>query len=291
VSSLELLVTVLGGVIATHELHAHGIGKLRIAALVRSGALVRIRQGWYGLPSLAPMATAAVRVGGPLCCVSAAHLRGCWLPPEAGLHVEIRRHSARLRRPADARARLRASDHVVAHWCDRDHVERLAIGIEDALRQAVRCQPLEYAIAVVDSALATREGRPPLLTRARWELIAHEFPDLAPRLREVDPRSESGTESVFRIKLLVGCGLRPRSQVTVRGVGRVDFILGRRLVVEVDSEAFHANPAQYHADRRRDALLSARGYRVLRFTYQQVLFEWPQVEAAVLGALASGDHR
>jgi len=83
--------------------------------------------------------------------------------------------------------------------------------------------------------------------------------------------------------------LRPRRQVTIRGVGRVDFVFGTRLVVEVDGEVFHSGSTEFEADRRRDALLSARGYRVLRFSYQQVMQRWPEVHAALLAALLRGD--
>ena len=179
----------------------------------------------------------------------------------------------------------------MVHWCDLEPAGRLSLGLEDALRQVVRCQPIEYVVAVVDSALSGQGRGAALLSRKRWVVIAEEFPELTQHLLEVDPESGSGTESVFRIRLLVRCGLRPRTQVSVPGVGRVDFVLGHRLVIEVDSERFHADPVQYRADRRRDALLSARGFRVLRFTYEQVLFDWPQVEASVLAAVARGDHR
>ena len=91
-TSLQLLMAAVGGVIATHELYAHGIGRGRIAALVQAGALIRIRQGWYGLPELAPLAVSAVRVGGSLGCVSAAQGFGCWMPPGASVHVAVRNH-------------------------------------------------------------------------------------------------------------------------------------------------------------------------------------------------------
>ncbi len=79
-------------------------------------------------------------------------------------------------------------------------------------------------------------------------------------------------------------------QVHIPGVGRVDFLIGTRLVVEVDGFSYHSNPAQFEADRRRDALLSQLGYRVLRFSYLQVMESWKDVETAVLAAVFRGDH-
>lgn len=48
----------------------------------------------------------------------------------------------------------------------------------------------------------------------------------------------------------------------------VDFLWrGPRLIVEVDGYAFHDSTQSFRNDRRRDAELTAAGYRVLRFTW------------------------
>ncbi len=288
---VESLVMLLGGVAATHELYANGISRGRLRRLLADRRLIRVRQGWYALPLTAADALAAVRLGGRLDCISALASWGCWAPERCGLHVAVDGHAVRLRHPGDHRRRLDPSATATVHWSDEQPGDRLVVPVERALRQLVRCQPVEYAVAVADSALSSTQGRRPLISRSTWRAIAATRPSIAHLLLEVDPSSGSGTESVFRIRLLMHCGLRPRAQVMIRGVGRVDFLLGRRLVIEIDSEMFHANPAQYHADRRRDALLSALGYRVLRFTYQQVMDDWPLVESAVLGAVRRGDIR
>ncbi|GMA28153.1 endonuclease domain-containing protein [Arenivirga flava] len=287
---VESLVTLLGGLAATHELYAKGIRRGQLRRLLADGRLIRVRQGWYALPLTAADALAAARVGGRLDCISALASWGCWTPERCGLHVAVDGHAIRLRHPDDHRRRLDPAAAVTVHWNDDQPGDRLVVPIERALRQMVQCQPVEFAVAVADSALSSTQGRRPLISHSIWRAIAatHRSAHL---LLEVDPNSGSGTESVFRIRLLMRCGLRPRAQVKIRGVGRVDFVLGRRLVIEIDSETFHANPAQYHADRRRDSLLSARGYRVLRFTYQQVMDDWPLVESAVLGAVRRGDIR
>jgi very-short-patch-repair endonuclease len=41
-------------------------------------------------------------------------------------------------------------------------------------------------------------------------------------------------------------------------------------VAEVDGYAFHASAQSFAADRRRDAELTAAGYRVLRFTWSDL---------------------
>ena len=45
---------------------------------------------------------------------------------------------------------------------------------------------------------------------------------------------------------------------------------GPRLVVELDGHATHATRRQRRADAERDARLALAGWRVLRFTYEDV---------------------
>lgn len=68
----------------------------------------------------------------------------------------------------------------------------------------------------------------------------------------------------------------------------VDFLWRReRLVVEVDGFAFHSSRPAFERDRRRDADLVARGFRVLRITWRQIV-EGPEALVARLAqALAS----
>ena len=68
-------------------------------------------------------------------------------------------------------------------------------------------------------------------------------------------------------------------------------MIGRRLVVEVDGAAYHIDPVRFEADRTRDAELCALNFIVLRFSYNQVIYRWSEVEGAVLAAVARGDHR
>ena len=56
-----------------------------------------------------------------------------------------------------------------------------------------------------------------------------------------------------------------------------------KLVVEVDGYEFHGDRRSFETDRARDAILVAHGYRVLRFTAQQ-LDEQPIL---VIGQLAA----
>lgn len=146
------------------------------------------------------------------------------------------------------------------------------------------CSP-EVVVAAVDSALQAG-----YLSMADWQEDIRNIPRRLRRLlSRIDGRSESIIESLARFRLQQ-IGIEPRLQVTIMGVGRVDFLIGSRLVIEVDGRAYHSDPERFEADRRRDARLSTRGYRVLRFSYKQVTERWSEVKAAITAAIARGDH-
>ena len=52
-------------------------------------------------------------------------------------------------------------------------------------------------------------------------------------------------------------------------------------MVEVDGYAFHSTRRSFERDRRRDAELTSRGYRVIRLTWRQITAE-PEVVIAQL---------
>lgn len=272
----------LGGIAATHELHAHGWTRGRLHQLVRHGELIRVRQGWYAPPTLAAPLQRAVRVGGVLGCVSALHVRGLATIEPVRPHVCVTHGAARLRSPDDHRRRRSAKDEAVVHWSRRaSSGARVLQPVPEAVVAMAFCQPVERTIAAVDSAL--RAGA---LSRQVWSGIQAGLPSsMGSALAIADARSESFIESVARCRLL-GLGYRPALQVLVAGVGRVDMMLGPRLVLEFDGWAYHGDVEQFERDRRRDAQLAARGFCCLRFSYRQVMDRWHEVRSAIAGALA-----
>jgi very-short-patch-repair endonuclease len=80
----------------------------------------------------------------------------------------------------------------------------------------------------------------------------------------------------------------PNVNCVVEGRVRDFYWPHRRLVVEADSYRWHRSPSALNADRERDVELTLAGYRVLRFTYEQVTQrpKWViSCIAAALGAL------
>jgi hypothetical protein len=68
----------------------------------------------------------------------------------------------------------------------------------------------------------------------------------------------------------------------------VDFVWrSQRLIVETDGHARHGTRTAFERDRARDARLTLLGYRVVRFTYRQLVYEPGVVVATLLGLLAT----
>jgi very-short-patch-repair endonuclease/predicted transcriptional regulator of viral defense system len=79
-------------------------------------------------------------------------------------------------------------------------------------------------------------------------------------------------------------------QVNARVSGyEVDFLWQRqRLIVEIDGFAFHSSPGAFERDRRRDAVLTGAGFRVVRVTWRQVTKEPEALLVSLARALARG---
>jgi predicted transcriptional regulator of viral defense system len=70
------------------------------------------------------------------------------------------------------------------------------------------------------------------------------------------------------------------------GGAEADFVFRQeRLIVEVDGRGTHATKRAFQTDRRRDQRLMLLGWRVVRFTWQQVTFEQSDVARTLRGLL------
>jgi very-short-patch-repair endonuclease/predicted transcriptional regulator of viral defense system len=86
------------------------------------------------------------------------------------------------------------------------------------------------------------------------------------------PPALSRSEAEERLRQQLVAGGLPVWRQNARVAGHeVDFLWAQqRLVVEVDGYAWHSSRNRFAGDRARDAALTAAGYVVLRFTWQQV---------------------
>lgn len=84
-------------------------------------------------------------------------------------------------------------------------------------------------------------------------------------------------------------GLRLRQQVRLAG-RFVDLVIGESLVIQIDGFEHHSSSSDRTRDVAHDAELMLRGYTVLRFTYAQIIRDWPAVERTIARAVAAGLH-
>ncbi|MEO6957567.1 MAG: DUF559 domain-containing protein [Antricoccus sp.] len=220
-----------------------------------------------------PEVAAAVGAGGVLACGSALRILGAWTMPDNKLHI---------RYSSDARRRFGSGCQVYAKDPPADlRVDPWAI----ALDCAAGCLSAEALVVAVDSLIQSGI--------AAYEDIEARVlkwpPGHATWWTACDGRSESGTETLTRFRLR-SCGIDSIPQVVIPGIGRVDLLVGRRLVIECDSRAHHTGTLAYESDRRRDRVLVARGFLVVRLSYHQVLYDRPSVLEDLLTIVRRRDH-
>ncbi|WP_194410969.1 endonuclease domain-containing protein [Microbacterium cremeum] len=264
-----------GGVVHGTVLVEAGITRYRLRAAVSAGVLLSPRRGWLALPDADPYLVAAARAGVVLTCVTQAKRRGLWVLAEDGPHVAAP--------PSASRLKL-LNDKTTVHWAvpvQPRPFGALEDGILNTLTAVANCQPFEAALAVWNSALnggfATKQelARLPMRPAARRLLEA------------VTPFADSGLETIFAVRLK-WLRLPLRAQIWIGG-HRVDFLLGERLVVQVDGG--HHVGAQRAEDVAHDAALMLMGYHTIRVTYVQVIERWHEVQDLIMHAVAQGLHR
>jgi very-short-patch-repair endonuclease len=263
-----------GGVAHSSDLRAAGFSEREMARAISGGGVRRVRRSWLVIDSCDPRRVAAASVSGRITCVSAAALHGLWVPEHNEVHVAVRPNAARFS-VGGMRVHWSGGPAPVKRWA----IEDPPINV---LFHAARCLPRRDALAVWESALRQGIIDRDLLGSVQWtNAKARELAQLASVL------SDSGLETVF-VDGMRALNVVVRQQVWIDG-HRVDGLIGECLVIQLDGFSHHRG-----ADRRRDIRADARlvllGYTVLRFDFQQVLFDWPYVEDAVVAAMAQGRH-
>ncbi|MFW0786071.1 type IV toxin-antitoxin system AbiEi family antitoxin domain-containing protein [Gordonia sp. CPCC 206044] len=264
------------GVFSWAELINMGCRRAQIRALVKTGALKRLRHGWYATEGADTKVVEAVRRGGVLSCASALRQHGVWVPESAAtsIHVRGNQHANRTRND----------------FCQQFGRPEPEVGAIDqipiAVRHASRCLTPEDFVVVCDSILFQRK-----MEKADLRGQLSSAPAAVRQLLDwCDGHAESGTESMVRFRLR-SRRISAKVQVEIDGVGRVDLLVGDRLIVEIDGEEFHRTAEQFEEDRRRDRVAAELGYLTIRLTYRAVVDQWVEVEEQIVSIVRSGRHR
>jgi very-short-patch-repair endonuclease len=238
---------------------------------VRQRRIERTAHGRYALPDLPSALKVAAAVSGSVSHASAADY---WLMEAVcrptAVHVTVPR-----------RAHRRPDRGVRLHYADVDG-EPVTPPLRTVL-DCARTMPFREALAIADSAL-----RRELVTHLELICAADKLGGPgSKRARRVaamaDARADNPFESVLRAAVIdtrVG-GFVP--QLVVPGNGfRVD--LGdpeRMMVIEGDSFTFHSSPTAVERDCRRYAELARNGWLLLRFSWEQSMFDEPWIKSVV----------
>jgi len=262
--------------IRTRTLKEEGLTDRGIRKHVETGRLVRLREGAFCSSVTHPDHVEAGRHRGRLACISALRRRGIFVLESSRLHLHVEPSASRLcyREPAHRVHRR--------HLLRTPHPDALEVDVLDAVRDAMICQQPRAAIATLDSAL--HQG---LLTDDDLDEL---FAELPLRYRPVrgllDPRAESGPETFVRLILRsMGCSFEPQARLP--GVGRVDFLVEGRIVIECDSEAHHSGWDAQRSDRRRDLAAASLGFATLRPIAEDIMWRPAAVRTAVHGLLGT----
>jgi len=139
----------------------------------------------------------------------------------------------------------------------------------------------------LEKGLATREEVAALRLRHAGRRGSGVLGKLLRRGRPALTRSDAER----RFLTLVRDARLPPPDVNARlGPYEVDFYWpDRRVVVEIDGFAFHSSRSAFERDRERDATLTARGIRVLRFTWRQPTAGRDRVLVRLAQALGPGE--
>jgi very-short-patch-repair endonuclease len=139
------------------------------------------------------------------------------------------------------------------------------------------------SVVMVESALL--QGRT-TLEYLRGHLPGNRNGSARAALELVDGSAGSAIEVVARL-LFRSEGIFTQTQVDLPGIGIVDFLLEGFLIVEIDGST-HLEPAQVKKDRRRNNASTLTGYAVLRYGYQDVVFNPEKVVSEVWQVLRGG---
>ncbi len=256
----------MGG-LATRAALIQASSRAEVDRALRVEAVVRAGHGRYTVPSVDAAAAMAFRMNGHLSLTSAALHHG-WevkkVPQKP--HVAFPRHR---NVPQPWR------NEVVLHRADleADDISGIATSRDLTLLQCLRQLPDDEALVIADSAL--RHGEVATLRRVVAQVQGAGSAKVRRIAAQADARAANPFESVTRAICLQVPGLvvTPQLAISSEHYWACPDLVDRTLkvVVECESYEWHGNRKGFLKDIRRYTLLTADGWVVLRFTWDDVM--------------------
>lgn len=282
-------VTILGGACSRSVL-VERCGRAAVDAALRRGTLVRVARGRYALSTAGAAVVAAAALDGVISMRSAAQRHG-WgqkqVPDKPDVTFPRTRHLPRSARQL-----------VTPHWSDiapEDIVDG-ATGVRRTLIDCMRMLPLDESLPIVDSALRVGD-----VTLEELRAIAQSMRGRG-RSRAIGvaamatARASNPYESTLRAVAATVPGLEVEAQRAIRMSPTLtlhpdlaDRALG--LVIEAESFTWHGERAALTRDCFRYNAFTIQGWVVVRFSWEQVMFDAAYVHAVLEAMVALLVHR
>jgi very-short-patch-repair endonuclease len=291
------------GIVARWQLTDQGIAAAIIDRRIRRGDLEHVAPCTY---CVTPLATSHARAATAVFSFGRNAVASHWTAGElqqlvnsvcdpgarvasvaAALHVSVSSGHPRTRAGVVLhRVRLQPDERVVCDGIPATSPARTLLDLAPELSDRQLEQALAAALrAEITSeeamlAMAQRYPRRPGASRLRMLLVDEATPAF------------TRSEAEQRFLQIVRRARMPQPGVNARLNGfEVDFHWRDQRVVEIDGLAYHSSRSAQRRDRQRDTALAAAGYRVLRFTWDDVTRQIEAVVAQVSAALARGHIR
>jgi very-short-patch-repair endonuclease len=262
------------GVVTRPQLLGAGLSAGAIGRLLRDRTLIRLHRGVYALGHAVLQVEghwlAAVLACDPSCSMTHRSAGALWhLGRVPGGVVEVTAPGARRRRPGIVahQGALDPADVTVHRGIPVTTPSRTLLDLAGVLAPGDLDRTIEQAIRL---RLYDRQALDATMRRAHGR---RELKPLRAALGRLDPvRARSRFELEARALRAIERAALPMPRVNERIEGHeVDLHWPQqRLVVELDSRAWHTDPGAFERDRQRDGDLLIAGWRVLRVTWRQM---------------------
>jgi very-short-patch-repair endonuclease len=273
--TIDALASAQHGIVSRAQLLDAGISLHAVDNAVKGGRLRQLHRGVYRVgPVMAQYAreTAALLVcgaGAAISHASAGALRRLELPQTIAGDVHVTVHRSAGRGVSGLRIHRSRLDENEISQVDGVRVTTAARTLLDMARQLTD-SALERAFAAAerDANVSAEEVRR-LVQRHPHHRGAHKLRALI--ACDQEPALTRSEAEALMLAIVRKAQLpAPATNVRIHGYEVDMYWRAERLVVEVDGYAFHRSRRSFEGGRRRDAVLTAAGLRVMRVTWRQI---------------------